>query len=208
MGISSLFPARGSRSDHQSPCPEARNQTEDASASCWRTSCLFETACSIARRRSCHLDRRRYTSLCPALCHLSSGHRQISTVSIETRCSGSAAVDCLPEEDIRDRERPQPGSHFRGDERDRMASRFHHCNRRSLVGTSLPASGRYHNHTEGVGHPNYFRATGNPQLTGLLPVGRQTIPNRRILCRSGYNGAHRWPLPLAVNSARMKFNRR
>ena len=31
--------------------------------------------------------------------------------------------------DIRDRERPQSGSHFRGNERDRMASRFQRCNR-------------------------------------------------------------------------------
>lgn len=142
MGISSLFQARGSRSDHQSPRPEARNQAEDASAGCWRASCLFETACSTARRRSHHLDRRRYISLCPALCHLSSGPRQISTVSVEARCSGSVAMDCLPEEDIRDRERPQPGSHSRSDERGRMASRFHHCNRRGLVGTSLSASER------------------------------------------------------------------
>src|SRR5712692_5582393 len=60
---------------------------------------------------------------------------------------------------------------------------------------------------------DYARVTGKrevmaPSRDAQLQSRRQTIPNRRILCRSGYNGAHGWPLPLAVNSARMKFNRR
>jgi len=65
----------------------------------------------------------------PILSHISSRYRQIGTGLAETtllpvRCCG------LPtQEDIRDRERSQPGSHFQGDERDRMASCFHHCDR-------------------------------------------------------------------------------
>jgi hypothetical protein len=85
-------------------------------------------------------------------------------------------VDCLPEEGIGDRERSQPGSHFRGDERDRMAPRFHHCDRRSLVDTSLPAGKRCQNQTEYVSHPNYSRAAGNTEVGCVIGIRTDKRP--------------------------------